>query len=136
MFNVVVSGIGVLVSSFFMCLVLGFEYYLLFVLFQVLLCFFISCLGMYLNLEFPKLEWDNEIVPIKQSMSILIVMALGMIVTILGLVIYLLLVNVIGIVLTMIILFGIMIILNLLINYLLLTRGIKLFKNINANSFL
>ena len=131
MFNLVLSGLGVLVSSFFMCLVLGFEYYLLFVLFQVLVCFFISCLGMYLNLEFPKLEWDNEIVPIKQSMSILIVMALGMIVTILGLVIYLLLVNVIGIVLTMIILFGIMIILNLLINYLLLTRGIKLFKKIN-----
>ena len=63
LFNLFICLIGIVISSFLMCFVLGFEYYLLFVVFQSLVCFFISSLGMYLNLEFPKLVWDNEIVP-------------------------------------------------------------------------
>ncbi len=130
-FNVVLAGIGIIISTFFMCLVLGFEYYLLFVVFQLLVCFFISSLGIYLNLEFPKLDWESEIVPVKQSMSVLIVMSLGVVISILSLAIYLLLANIIGILLTWIVIFVVVVLFNLLINYLILTRGIKLFKNIN-----
>ena len=131
MFNVALASFGIIISTFFMCLVLGFEYYLLFFAFQILMSFFVASLGLYFNLEFPKLDWDNEIIPVKQSMSIIIVMFIGVVVPILCLAIYLLLADVIGLVFTWLIIFVLIILLDILITRILLTRGIKLFKNID-----
>ena len=41
--------------------------------------FFISILGIVVNLIFPNLEWTNEVTPIKQSMSVFITMIVGLI---------------------------------------------------------
>lgn len=43
----------------------------------VLDCVFIAAAGLWLNLLQPNLNWTNEIVPIKQSMTVLLVSLLG-----------------------------------------------------------
>ncbi len=50
---------------------------LLVLLSALLYCVFIGCIGLWLNLRRPNLSWTNEIVPIKQSMSVLLTMLIG-----------------------------------------------------------
>lgn len=40
--------------------------------------FFISMIGLIINLKFPNLDWTNEVTPIKQSMSTFITLIVGM----------------------------------------------------------
>ena len=44
----------------------------------VLFAVFMALLGLVLNLKAPNLTWTNEIVPIKQSMSVMLTMFGGM----------------------------------------------------------
>ncbi len=50
---------------------------LLVLLTALLYCVFIGCVGLWLNLRRPNLSWTNEIVPIKQSLSVLLTMLIG-----------------------------------------------------------
>ena len=43
----------------------------------LLFCVFLACEGLWLNLRRPNLSWTNEIVPIKQSFSVLLAILIG-----------------------------------------------------------
>ena len=50
---------------------------LLVLLTALLFCVFLACEGLWLNLRRPNLSWTNEIVPIKQSFSVLLAILIG-----------------------------------------------------------
>ena len=74
MVQILVTGIPVLFCDICMCIVLqaGFWELLLGVVVSVLFVLFMALFGLMLGLKMPNLTWTNEIVPIKQSMSVMI----------------------------------------------------------------
>ncbi len=130
-FNFILSSITGLIATIFICLVFGFQYLLIYLPFIILLALLISSLGLYLNLVFPKMEWESETVPIKQSISLLVVMAVSLFIPIIFLAFYLLIKALINQTLIIMIFDLILLILNFIIYKLLNNKGIKLFKSIN-----
>lgn len=130
-FNILLAGTSGIIASIIICFVFSFKYLLIYIPFIMLLIVLISSIGLYLNLLYPKMEWDQDIVPIKQSMSVLVVMSIGFILPIIFLGIYLILEPFINVNIIIIIFDFILIILNLIVYKLLNTNGIKLFKLIN-----
>lgn len=130
-FNLCLAGIGILISSIFVSSILGFKYLLLFIMFPFLLTAINASMGLLLNLIYPKLEWESEVVPIKQSFSVMIVMTIGTIIPALFLIMYLLLCKTLPVSIIVMIFFIILIGLNIIIYYLLKTKGVKLFKKLN-----
>lgn len=52
------------------------------ILAPIIYSFTISILGLIINLKYPKMEWKNETVAVKNSASVLITMLLGMVIEI------------------------------------------------------
>ena len=67
-----VAVCGIIVFDF------DFYYSAMIILAAIVFVIFYSLLGLVANLKFPNLEWTNEIVPIKQGMSVIITMLGGM----------------------------------------------------------
>ncbi len=87
----------------------------------------LSFSGTYINLLVPKFDWENEAQIVKQSMSVLFTMLLGMLITIIPVILFIcglsfaLLFIIIGVVLTLILILSIL---------LLFTHGVKRFNSI------
>lgn len=91
-FHCVVAGIPCIIGSIVMiimtkCNIVGMIYLLMIPLVFVLFC---ALLGIVMNLMFPNLNWTNEIVPIKQSISVIVSLLIPLGIGIIGLLIYLL----------------------------------------------
>ena len=84
--------------------------------------------GLMINLMYPKMNWDNETQVVKQSLSVLLTMVLGFIVTIIPVVIYL--IFKLKLATIAIITAGIYILLLVLFTSLLFTKGKKMFNKI------
>ena len=54
------------------------EFVILITITVVIFAVFMALLGLMLNLKAPNLPWTNEVVPIKQSMSVMLTMFGGM----------------------------------------------------------
>ena len=129
--NVFISGICSILVSIAIGFAIGFEYSLFVLVLLILLSFMISMIGIIANLYYPNFEWDNEQVPIKQGVSVLIGMGVGFFaVTIpFGLGASLVLSGMKDL-FVLIILIGVYIILDLLVYFILKTKGVKLFKKL------
>jgi ABC-2 type transport system permease protein len=57
------------------------EYWLFFVLTPIFANIFSAIFGVVVNVAFPKFDFENEVQPIKQSLSVFIVMMAGMLIT-------------------------------------------------------
>ena len=57
------------------------EYWLFFVLTPIFASTFSAIFGVVINVAFPKFDFENEVQPIKQSLSVFIVMMAGMLIT-------------------------------------------------------
>lgn len=130
-FNVILAGTSGIIASIMICFVFGFKYLLMYISFILLLVILISSIGMYLNLLYPKMEWDSDIVPIKQSMSVLIAMSIGFVIPIILMIIYIILQPYLNSNVIIIIFNLILISLNFILYKLINTKGIKLFNTIN-----
>lgn len=77
--NLIISLPEILISGVLLCIALGFgvlDYFLLIAL-GFTFCLFFSMAGILINLSHPKLDFENEIVVIKQSASVLLAMLLN-----------------------------------------------------------
>lgn len=131
MFNVTISSVAGIISTILICMVFGFKYLFVYLSFIILLSFLISSLGLYFNLLYPKMQWDSEVVPIKQSMSVLVIMAIGFIIPIIFLTIYLLINMFINKYIIIFIFDLLLIIVNLVVYQLINKKGAKLFRSIS-----
>lgn len=129
-FNLILSGSGILISSIILSLAFGFQYLIVFLILPLLSALFTAQFGLLLNLIYPRLEWESETVPIKQSIAVLIVMGVGGVIPLILLVAFILLSSLIPPLLIILLDIIILIILNILIYRLLKTKGTKLFKEI------
>lgn len=129
-FNLVLSTISGIIVTILISFVFGFKYIIIYMPFIILLTFLISSLGLYFNLLYPKMEWDSEVVPIKQSISVIIAMSIGFIIPLIFLLSYVLLNAYLNKVLLIVIFDLILIIVNILVYKLLSVKGTKLFKAI------
>lgn len=132
MLHIIVTGIPLTIccisaSVFLFDSVLTAVQLILFTLAFVALC---AEIGLLANLMFPKMEWTNEAVPIKQSLSAMIGMFSGMLLTMLIIVIYFLSAGVIGASLYFICCTVLFIALAALLDRVINTKGKKHFENL------
>lgn len=99
------------------------------ILTPLLFTFLLSCLGLFINLLVPKLDWEDEAQVVKQGLSTLLTMVLGIVLSLLPLGLYILIDGI-----SILTLFTVSICLYFLIFViliiLLLTIGKKLFNNL------
>lgn len=74
MLHTAVTGIPLVIGNIIVCISLAAELItaLLLVVFSVLFTAVLAETGLVINLLFPKMEWTNETVPVKQSLSSLL----------------------------------------------------------------
>ena len=103
--------------------------WLLFILLPILLNIIISFGGTYINLLFPKFDFDNETQVVKSSLSVFVAMLLGIILAIIPILFNFLniSINIIGY-----ITLGIYLVLSILCLSLLMTDGVKKFNKLNC----
>ena len=91
----------------------------------------ISMIGIIGNLYYPNFEWDNEQVPIKQGVSVLIGMGFGFLGVVIpfGIGISFVLMGIKDII-VLLLLIGIYIIIDLIVYFILKTKGTKLFRKL------
>ena len=88
---------------------------------------FMATLGLCVNLKIPNLNWTSEIVPIKQSMSVMIALFGGWIIIAALAVIYGFLGYVLSPLVYLVLISAVFLILDLLLLRWLFTRGAKIF---------
>ena len=120
------STIGVLLISF----AIGLSYLPFLLIITIIACYIIACIGIIINLLFPKLEWDNEMVPIKQGIAVLITMGVSLIALIIPVIVLLALSNIMYLYLLLTIVCVIYILIAIGCYIILKKVGIKLFKKI------
>ncbi|PKM60995.1 MAG: hypothetical protein CVU97_07510 [Firmicutes bacterium HGW-Firmicutes-21] len=77
--NLIISVPSVIIGAALLCIALGlsiFDYFILITL-GITFITFCSLTGILINLAHPKLDFDNEIVVVKQSMSVILQMLVG-----------------------------------------------------------
>ena len=126
LFNFILTFTGAFIADIFICIVLGFEYFLIYIIFHLLFSYFISILGLILNLIFPKLDYKSVNALVKQSISLMLVMGIGFVVSIILLFTYIL----IGKIFIFFVIIGILTLVNYILTKLLYTKGVKLFNNL------
>lgn len=94
--NVTVASIPIVISTIIISFHIGFSYFLVFLAIFVISSFITSTIGLMCNLYYPKLEWETESTPIKQSMSVGIAFVFNMLALIIPLFSYFVLIDYLG----------------------------------------
>ncbi len=68
--NMTVGIVPIILSTFIISFNIGFSYFPILLLIFIISQFIVSVMGLICNLNYPKLEWESESTPIKQSMSV------------------------------------------------------------------
>ena len=101
------------------------------ILLPVLCGYTIAVIGLYINLKLPKFDWANEIMVIKQSMSVLITLFIGFIIFALPIIVYTTLLKTIMTIDMFIFLTTVLfMVFCFLVTKLLMTKGVKLYKKL------
>ena len=129
--NVLISGICSVLTSIAIGFTIGFEYTPILLILLILISLMISMIGIIGNLYYPNFEWDNEQVPIKQGVSVLIGMGFGFLGVVIpfGIGISFVLIGIKDII-VLLLLIGIYIIIDLIVYFILKTKGTKLFRKL------
>jgi ABC-2 type transport system permease protein len=128
--GVILSGAGLIIVLCIGLVVMKPPIYLiiLMLLASLIGVFFISLTGIYIDLKFPKLNWDNEQKAVKQNFNLMINMFFGIAVA--GLFVFLMVKFQLNMWYVLSIIFGIFGLLDVLLYYLLGTLGERLFNKI------
>ena len=130
--HVLLNSIHAIVSTAIMCVAFGLD-----ILNIILSCcivwmyiWFDARLGLILNLKHCDFEWTNEVVPIKQGMSVLFNMLIGTVISIAMLAISSLALTVLSSAVYMTIFVAVFILLNLVEMRWLNKKGVEIFKSL------
>ena len=129
--NVTISSIPGIIGVFIISITIGYIYLPVLILMVILSSIITGMIGLMCNLNYPKLEWDNETIPIKQGMSTLVSMGLNIIALNFPLIIYIMLMGIVYDILALLIVCGVYIIIIILLWYKLKTSGVKKFNELN-----
>lgn len=129
--NVTISSIPGIIGVFIISITIGYIYLPVLILMVILSSIITGMIGLMCNLNYPKLEWDNETIPIKQGMSTLVSMGLNIIALNFPLIIYIMLTGIVYDILALLIVCGVYIIIIILLWYKLKTSGVKIFNELN-----
>lgn len=130
--HVLLNSIPAIVSTAIMCVAFGLD-----ILNIILSCcivwmyiWFDARLGLILNLKHNNLEWTNEVIPIKQGMSVLFNMLIGMVLSIVMMALSSFALTVLNISVYMAIFVAVFILLNLVEIHWLNKKGVEIFKSL------
>lgn len=96
----------------------------------VLFVLLMAVLGLAVNLKMPNLNWTSEIVPIKQSMSVMIALFGGWAIVAAFAVLYILLENIFTPLAYLFLVCGILLVSSLILLYWIFTKGVKIFSTL------
>lgn len=86
--NVLIGTIGVLIAFPFFAMFVQTEYLVFYFIIPILVNIMGSILGIILNLNFPKMDWDHEDAVVKRSMSAMVGLLLPMVIAIVPFIFY------------------------------------------------
>lgn len=78
--NLTLTIIPIMIGSPLVASTIGWEYLGMTFVLPLLTSVIIAIYGLFFNLLFPKMDWESEVVPIKQSLSVLIILFFGLII--------------------------------------------------------
>ena len=119
--------IGVVIISF----TIGFIYLPILILMVILSSIITGMVGLNTNLNYPKLEWENITVPVKQGMATLVSMGLNMLALILPLIVYVLLMGIVYDIIALLIVCALYVGVIILLAFKLKNDGVRKFNELN-----
>lgn len=128
--NLTVSFFPILMSSVIISFNIGFAYLPIILGISLVSSFIVAQVGLLCNLNYPKLEWESEATPIKQSMAVALTFGFNALVLIIPLVMYLFVEPYLGGITTLLIIMALYVIEAILIYLILNKKGTKLFKKL------
>lgn len=133
--NLIISVPIIIINSIVSVIFFDFQIIDAFMMFLIPLLFslFMSALGLYINLLFPRFDYDSDVKAVKQSISALITMGIGFVLAILTIVIgSIIIFNTGNNIYAYLSSLGITVVINIVIYSLLHTHGSKVFRRIVA----
>lgn len=129
--NFIIGFVPIFISSTLIAISIGFKYYVFLLLIPLVFQVVVSIVGLITNLEYPKLEWENEMSVVKQSLSVGIAMGINIVLAVLPLASWFILSGILNEMLVL----GIILIEYIIIAFIsykiLVKKGIKLFDSLN-----
>lgn len=130
--GVTINGVPALVSTLIMCVAFRLE------VLSVILClstvwlfiWFTAKTGLAMNLKFPNLTWTNEVVPVKQSLSLMLTLLIGFLASMCMLLPSFAAVSVMSINTFMIAVIVVLILTNIILHNWIKNKGTKIFENL------
>ena len=129
--NITIGIIPIILSGVLASLAIGFEYLPFLIIIPFLMLCFSAIMGLFINIKYPKLDWNDESEPIKKGVATLLGFFVGSIPSIIFFILYItVFIKIINPYIYLAIICGIELILVFVAFELLNTKGKKLFKNI------
>lgn len=130
--GVAINGVPALVSTLIMCVAFRLE------VLSVILCLstvwlfirFTAKTGLAMNLKFPNLTWTNEVVPVKQSLSLMLTLLIGFLASMCMLLPSFAAVTIMSINTFMIAVIVVLILTNIILHKWIKNKGTKIFENL------
>ena len=129
--NFIVGIIPIVIAAFLISLKVGFIYFVPLLFICILGLIYAAVNGLNLNLKYPKLDYQDEVEVIKQSMSVLLSLVTSLIPGIMCLIIYFSLLIKLPLLLSLLIIFVIYLIIDAIEIIILIKKGPKYLNNIN-----
>lgn len=129
--NFIVGLIPILISSTLISISIGFKYFIFLLLIPTIYQVIVAIVGLLLNLEYPKLEWENEISVVKQSLSVGIAMGVNIVIAVIPLTSWFIFSGILNEILILGIILLEYIIITFISYKILVKKGVKLFDNLN-----
>lgn len=128
--NLTVAIFPIIISSIIISFNIGFIYFPIILGISIVSSFIVSVIGLLCNLYYPKLEWESEATPIKQSMSVALSFAFNAIALIIPLVSYFVMIVFVNDIIALTVVLIVYLIEAMLVWLLLNKKGAKLFKKL------
>lgn len=94
--NITVASIPIVIATIIISFHVGFIYLPVFLIIFLVSSFIVAVIGLMCNLYYPKLEWETEATPIKQSMSVGLAFVFNMLALIIPIFSYFILIDYLG----------------------------------------
>lgn len=131
LFNVLIASIPSIICSILVSISLGLKYLPFLIVISIISSYIVSSNGLLMNLIYPKLVWDNESEPIKQSLSTGISMGVNLLLLLVPIIIYFLLQILLDEIIVLLIVTIIYILMAIVVSIILENKGSKLFEKLN-----
>lgn len=127
--NIVVGIIPLGLAILLISMVIGLVYLPFLFVLVISLLMVISQVGLLTNLNYPRFDWDNEMVPVKQSISVIISLMINFFLAIIPFVLGIVMrINGLNLMIVIITITVIYMIINVILYKILKTKGVKLYQ--------